>query len=173
MASSRSKVMQVVLGVCLLLAAWFLVQIVIPVTWTLLLSEWSVIRYGEGAESELLRVASPDGKVDAVLVRTSAAAGDDYDTFQVYLVVAGSKDFHGQTKAEQKIQPILDGFGGGFGKLQFRWVKRNLLDIAYSDTCIDIFVNHWCSGELDGCKEKVEIRLLAPNDETSHLCKEF
>jgi hypothetical protein len=146
-----------------LLAAFFLWTWFVP--W--LFSFFMSYRY---QHTELLRMRSPDGKIDAVLLNTGDFNGELY---QVYLVPSGSTRFEGQSEKQQEILPTLEGFGTGLNRILMHWTTSDLLDLTYPSGCIDSFSNHWCSFDIDDCDRAIAIRLHAPDDDLPHLCESW
>jgi hypothetical protein len=109
------------------------------------------------AREELLRVKSPDARVEAVLVRTNAGATTPYG-FKVFIVPAGGR-----------WEPGHENFAADHvEKLATSWQQDRLLVVEYREARIYRFSNFWQSRELDDWRYVVELK-LAPLSPTFSL----
>jgi hypothetical protein len=111
------------------------------------------------------RVTSPNGELDAVLVREDgggAAGGWDWD---VYIVAKGNPVVRPRSRALFEAGTLTDE--------RLTWSQDHLLEIHYDIAEIDQFTNIWSSSEIQNDSEGhnkyfVEIR-LAPSPEDFSL----
>ena len=122
--------------------------------------------YKVSKSDEEARVGSPDGKLDAVLIREDGGGAPGGRDWSVYIVSTGSP----------VIRPNAhDVFTAG--KLRNEKITREqeyLLGIHYDIAAIDSFRNLWVSSELQpnsGLRDNyfVEIRLMPTSDTFSLL----
>lgn len=105
---------------------------------------------------EQVRVTSPTGGLDAVLLRADAGAAGGWE-YYVYIVAKGSA-------VDASQHPIFEAGTLSGGNLI--WSEPHLLDIHYDVAYIDEFTNYWDSSRVRSNKEeedndfKVEIRLV-------------
>lgn len=99
---------------------------------------------------EQSRVASPDGRVEAVVLRTNAGATTSYG-YQVHLVPAG-------TAPEEKAE-LLRADGISPGELRVDWAGPRMLRISLGDARIFHYKNFWMSADLDEYEYVVKVRL--------------
>ncbi len=97
---------------------------------------------------EVYRVTSPDGIVDAVMIRKNAGATVPF-VYEVHVVPKGEK-----TKED------LEKFvADHVTDLEIGWQKPQLLRISYGQARIFTFSNFWQSAEVQDFKYVVELRL--------------
>jgi hypothetical protein len=98
-------------------------------------------------QSELLRVTSPDNRVDAVLLRINCGATTDY-SYKIYIVPKAS--------STKKTNPIFvaDKLDGELVK----WSSTKNLLINYRQARIFNFTNFWHVRDLDNFNYIVSIR---------------
>lgn len=108
---------------------------------------------------ELARVTSPDGDVDAVLDEIRPGFVTEPYFYRVYIVRAGSHEF----KDEDEVVEAT-----GLGAAKMAWVVPRLLEIPYSNACINKFSNNW--SHMSDDRYVVEIRLIPPADNSPHSC---
>jgi hypothetical protein len=99
---------------------------------------------------EVRRIRSPDGRVDAVLVRTNAGATTPFG-WDVYVVPAGE---HPSKKDENFAADELTP-----DSLSIRWLRPKVLEIAYDHARIYHFSSFWESPKVDNYGYVVELRL--------------
>lgn len=99
---------------------------------------------------ERSRVASPDGRVEAVVVRTNAGATTSYG-YNVYIVPAGGKP-------EEK-RELLNADGLSEGELRVAWTAPRVLQISVGDARIYHYKNFWMSADVDEYDYVVKVRL--------------
>jgi hypothetical protein len=152
--ANRRIVRRIVLaGLGVLAAYCVLYHLVFP-------SLQTAVRYLTSSTTEVARVTSPDGLVDAVVTSTDAGALVSL-YYHVYIVPKGSKDL---------VKPILEGYGLDESKVH--WAAPQVLIIPYTCALINEFSNAWIDPRINhGVNAyEVEIRLIAPNDAAPHLC---
>ena len=106
-------------------------------------------------KTEVARIVSPDGRVEAVLVKVEAGA-TVATSFKVYIVPKGGKASH----------PNPDFLADHVEGLDLKWQAPRLLVIRYDKARIFRFSNFWHSREVDDFRYEVEIR-LAPGQPRS------
>ena len=100
-------------------------------------------------EDEVIdRVVSPDGVVDAVLVRRNLGATTSY-VYRVHIVPTGAEPEEGLERF------IADHVSG----LEIKWQQPQLLTISYGEARIFKFTNFWSSEKANNFKYVVELRL--------------
>lgn len=109
--------------------------------------------------TEVRRVESPDHLLDSVVVQDQPGFSIEPDTYRVYVTPVGSKRLR---------NPVLEEDGAK--NLKVTWLAPKLLEISYTDGCIDTFHNHWSSTDLQNGNYDVEIRLKIPGDATPRRC---
>ncbi len=110
----------------------------------------------EPAAEEIGRWPSPDGRVDAVLTKTSGGATTAF-VHRLFVVAAG--------QSTEDEEPTL--LGDHFEGIAISWRMDRFLDVHYSQGRIFRYQNFWSSGELDEWSYLVEIRLIPPPDDFS------
>lgn len=113
---------------------------------------------------EIERVSSPDGVVDAVLVRGDGGATTSF-SYSVFLVPAAT--------SFDQTAPLFEHDRGLFVAdhqegLELVWRKPKFLEIRFAKARIFQFSNFWHSREVDDFRYTVEVRLV-PTDEPSSL----
>jgi hypothetical protein len=98
---------------------------------------------------ELLRLVSPDKKVEAVLLRSKSAGATVSIYYQISIVPFGKKPTRSDTVfgAEK-----LEGES-------IEWVAPKVLEIKYKKARIIIFRNYWQSKEVENYGYNVEVVL--------------
>jgi len=97
---------------------------------------------------EQKRLISPDGIVDAVLLKTDAGATTSF-AYSIHIVPKGRA-------------PIRDHecfVADHVKNLEVSWVQSNLLEISYSQARIFKFTNFWHSREVQDFAYVVELKL--------------
>jgi len=119
---------------------------------------------GEWEYEEIERIKSPDGIVDAVLVRGHGGATTGFN-FSVFLVPRGIK-FDKKASWFEREQALFraDHDEG----LQLVWRKPKFLEIRFAKARIFQFRNVWHSQEVQDYSYVVELRLV-PLAENSSL----
>ena len=108
----------------------------------------TVIGCGTSYE-EISRIPSPDGRVDAILVRASGGGATVGFTFNVFIVPRGRSPVQGEER-----------FVADHPKdLKVRWRAPRKLEIVYDEARIFQFRNFWHSKEVDDFKYLVELQL--------------
>ena len=116
--------------------------------------------------SEEARVSSPNGKLDAVLIRDDGGGAAGGWEWYVYLVAKGSK------VDESKAHAIFNA--GTLSGEKLVWVQEHLLEIRYNIAAINQFRNLWSLDEIAGVGGSgdrdffVEIR-LSPSSQNFSL----
>ena len=114
----------------------------------------------DGELEEIERVASPDGVVDAVVIRKNFGATTSY-AYQVYVVQTGAKPEEGKQNF------VADRANG----LTVKWEQTRSLAIVFSEARIFEFSNFWTSREVEEFRYVVELR-LAPTSGSYSLGSE-
>ena len=122
---------------------------------------------GSGARVEEVRVASPDGRYDAVITRESIGGVLGGVYWNVFIVPKGAG-----TAEENDRNTILNAAVMRGEKLL--WKQRHLLEIHYDIAHIEQFRNLWGSNELEGRSPRegdylVEARLVPSSSDFSFL----
>ena len=120
--------------------------------------------FGDAHFEEIARAKSPDGLVDAVLVRGNAGATTPY-TFSAFLVPSGS--VFDQTSPSFKIERALFVADHQEG-LELAWRAAKFLEIRYAKARVYRFTNFWQAREVQDFTYVVELRLI-PTDDSSSL----
>ena len=100
---------------------------------------------------EVRRVPSPDGRVDAVLVRINSGATTSIG-WNLFVVPAGEKP---PTREALFIAERI-----GESELSIQWMEPRELEIRLPDARIFHFRNFWSSPEVDAFKYVVRLRLV-------------
>ena len=100
---------------------------------------------------ELKRLRSPDGWVDAVLIKVSADATVGF-SHRIYLVQAEER-IHG---IDDKY-PVLNAVK--VNEIDIKWMENKELVISYDRMKILHFENFWYGSNLDGLIYEVNVRL--------------
>ena len=101
---------------------------------------------------EQLRVASPDGRVEAVWVEVGAGGATVDFYYHLYIVQPGAKPERGtQRLVADKVK-----------NLKLLWRESKRLEVSYDSARIFSFYNYWHDRNVGNFKYVVEIR-LAPN----------
>lgn len=102
--------------------------------------------------TELLRITSPDNKVDAVLMRINCGATTAY-SYKIYITPKG--------KSAEKSNPIFiaDQLEGEI----IEWYTSKHLTIRYKHARIFTFTNFWHSRDVDNFNYVVAIRTEEQN----------
>lgn len=103
---------------------------------------------------EIQRLRSPDGKVDAVLVRCNGGATTSY-SYRLSLVPPGGKNEDGD-------ETLL---ADHVSNLELSWAKPKFLEIHYQQARIFRFSNFWESAKIENGRYIVEIRLVPASSE--------
>lgn len=88
---------------------------------------------GEPGREETARVTSPDGVVDAILIRINPGAFSGY-LYHVHIVPKG---------AQSSGAPVLNG--KHFVQEKLRWIEPHLLEVQYAKARVFHFGNLWYS----------------------------
>lgn len=108
---------------------------------------------GCGSEPEVVqRLSSPDGSMDAVLLRYSGAGPTVGSTFSGHIVPEG--DVPSENNVIFNAERVR-----GTG-IDFRWVEPDLLVVHYDTARIGQFQNEWWNGKTGSERRTVEIRLV-------------
>jgi hypothetical protein len=119
---------------------------------------------GEWHSEEIQRVKSPDGIVDAVLVRGSTGATTGFNV-AVFLVPSGTR-FDEKAPAFESDRSLFRA--DHYDRLQLIWQKPKFLEIRFAKARIFQFSNFWHSPDVQNYSYVVEVRLV-PLDESSSL----
>jgi len=111
---------------------------------------------GEWHYEEIQRVKSPDGVVDAVLVRGGGGATTGF-VFAVFLVRSGTTFDEKAASFEQDRAVFRDDHHDG---LQLVWTKPQSLEIRFAKARIMHFSNFWASEDVQNYRYVVEVRLV-------------
>jgi hypothetical protein len=122
----------------------------------------SCVSFGEWHYEELQRVKSPDGVVDAVLVRGDGGATTGF-AFAVFLVRSGTAFDEKAAPFEQDRAVFKTDHHEG---LQLVWTKPQFLEIRFAKARIFHFTNFWHSADVQNYRYVVEVRLV-PSDDSS------
>jgi hypothetical protein len=117
--------------------------------------------YQVSKSDEMTRVTSPNGKLDAVLVREDGGGAPGGWDWSVYIVSRGSPVIRPNARA------VFEA--GTLRNQKIMWEQEHLLGIHYDIAAIDSFRNLWASPELQpngGTKNDylVEIQLKPTSD---------
>ena len=102
---------------------------------------------------EVYRVTSPDGVVDAVMLRKNDGATVPY-LYEVHIVPKGEK-------IEEDFQNFV---ADHVSDLEIAWQAPKLLKISYAEARIFEFSNFWQSADVRDFKHVVELRLAPTSD---------
>jgi hypothetical protein len=118
---------------------------------------------GEWHYEEMQRVKSPDGIVDAVLVRGAGGATTGF-SFSVFLVPSGIA-FNEKASAFENDRAVFrtDHHDG----LQLVWQKAMFLEIRFAKARIFHFSNFWHSPDVQNYRYVVEVHLVPLEADTS------
>ncbi|GEM_PF-3005362 len=136
------------------IVAWLLVLLLCASPFLLLGWFWEVGR------EEVSRVTSPDGLVDAVLVRVNAGAMSS-DVYQLYIVPRG-------VKPREDIR-YANFVATGLREERLTWVKPYLLEIGYDRAHILYFANLWHDETVWDKQYYAELRLAPKSSSYSYL----
>jgi hypothetical protein len=123
-------------------------------SWFLPFSEWS--------ENEVMRILSPDGRLEAVLTQSNAGATTSFK-YRIYITIPGT-DFRGQEslfvgdKLRNKSNHDLP---------LIHWNESHELLISYDSAQVYQFKNFWRSRQVDNGMFVVRVSLI----ETGGLIK--
>ena len=118
---------------------------------------------GERHSQEIERVKSPDGTVDAVLVRGGGGATTGFD-FSVFIVPSGTPF----DEKSELFNSEIDLFGADhLENLKLVWREPKFLEIRYDKARIFKYRNYWRRKEVQDYKYVVEIKLVPTNDKSS------
>jgi hypothetical protein len=115
---------------------------------------------GSWVYKEVMRITSPDGRVDAVVVSGDGGATTSL-VYSVYLVPVGGKVERGERDGSNFDADHFKGFG-------VSWKESRILEIKYDEARILDFRNYWYSREVDDFNYVVEV-VLAPTRAESSL----
>lgn len=118
---------------------------------------------GEWHYQEIERVKSPDGIVDAVLVRGSDGATTGFD-FSVFIVPSGTP-FDEKSKLFNQEETLFSA--DHLENFKLVWKESKFLEIRYDKARIFKFKNYWRVKQVQDYKYVVEIRLVPLNEESS------
>jgi hypothetical protein len=99
---------------------------------------------------EIMRITSPDAKVDAVVVKVEGGLSTTRDPYNLYIVPLGAK-----VDAAIASLNALDMEG-----LKVFWQEPKFLFIAYRQGYISRFTNLWSSKNVENGRYVVELRLV-------------
>ena len=119
---------------------------------------------GEWRYEEIESVRSPDGVVDAVLVRGGGGAATGFN-FSVFLVPGGTR-FDAKASWFERERALFSA--GHHEGLQLAWREAKFLEIRFAKARIFQSSNFWHSQEVQNYSYVVELRLV-PSDENSSL----
>lgn len=104
------------------------------------------------AKEEVARSPSPDGMVDAVLIKGNVGATAATPS-EIYIVPSGS-----EPEGEPSIR------GDYFENIKLVWKEPRFLEITYSKGRIFAFTNFWQSKHVQNFEYVVELRLKPERD---------
>jgi len=128
-------------------AAWALVS------WMLLVALTAC-----ASHREVSRVASSDGRLEAVLDEVNGGATTSY-AYSLYLVPKGVTKLPSRNSAIF-VADHIDG-------LHVEWAESKLLQVTYREARIFQFTNFWESADVDSFRYVVELRLHPTSDHWS------
>ncbi len=105
---------------------------------------------------EVYRVTSPDGVVDAVMLRKNDGATVPY-VYEVHVV----------PKGEKTDEDFRNFVADHVSDLEIAWQAPKLLKISYAEARIFEFSNFWQSADVQDFKYVVELRLAPASDSFS------
>ena len=100
------------------------------------------------SEEEVLRKASPDGRMDAVMIEQNCGATTGF-VYRIFVISRGDK-------VSGKARLVADHTSN----LDMIWKNPHLLVISYDKANIHRFKNHWYSDD-DSSRSWCEVRLRA------------
>ena len=102
------------------------------------------------------RLASPDGRVEMVILNHDANAVDLWE-YRIYIVAAG-QPVRNYPRCLGGDEPVLTGtiLASDF---MYGWTAPRRLDLGYYESRIHSFRSTWTSRQVDAAKYLVEIRL--------------
>lgn len=107
---------------------------------------------------ELERIASPDGRVEAVFIRNADYGGATTGyTYSLYIVKKGDAP---ETDHPSLAVDNIEDF-------DVEWREEKILEISYKYARIWNFTNWWCSRDINDCRYVVELRLNPRDDKHS------
>jgi hypothetical protein len=118
---------------------------------------------GEWQYEEMQRVKSPDGVVDAVLVRGGGGATTGF-SFSIFLVRSGTGFDQKAASFEQDRAVFRSDHHDG---LHLVWTKPQFLEIRFAKARIFHFANFWHSSDVQNYRYVVEVRLIPLDASTS------
>ena len=119
---------------------------------------------GDPQLEEVRRSRSPDGVVEAVLVRGNTGATDPY-SYSVFLVPSGTAFAPKSSRFDIDRALFTADYEAA---LEVSWRAPKFLEIRYAKARIHRFTNFWQSQEVQNYGYVVELRLV-PLDESSSL----
>ena len=109
--------------------------------------------------NEVVRIKSPDGKVEAVHIRGNCGATTSF-TENIFIVPAGEKTPKPKDDYQRFLADHVDG-------LELEWREPKVLEIKYNVARIFKFTNFWQSQKVDHFRYVVEIRLVPSKNDFS------
>ena len=105
--------------------------------------------FNSNSFEEITRKSSPDGKVDAVVLKINTHSTTPY-SYRLYIV-----------PKDKKVQNIENELflANRVDELLINWEANKLLEINYKNARIFHFSNFWHSKEVDNFKYIVELKL--------------
>ena len=124
-----------------------------PLTWWRLLALAGVVLGGAGCGGyqEILRLPSPDGRVDAVVVEVEAGAGNPF-VYRVYLVARGGTWQQGHERLAY-VNPL---------RFRVAWRDARHLELCYDDARFLSDTERAASGASQSPEDLVEIERVTP-----------
>ncbi|NLY76123.1 MAG: hypothetical protein GX075_12620 [Firmicutes bacterium] len=105
--------------------------------------------FGKTSEREILRIPSPDNRLEAVLTEISGGATTSF-VYNLYIVPA-------KTKISKKTHELFRA--DHVDEIKVFWSEVKLLKIQYKEARIFHFKNFWQSKEIENYSYVVELRL--------------
>jgi hypothetical protein len=106
-------------------------------------------------DKELLRITSPNNKIDAVMIRRNCGATTAY-SYRIYLVYRGERVPKGWINEKSGLIFVADHVEGE----SIQWIESNLLEIKYKRARIFEFKNFWYLGNSDNI-DVIEVREIS------------
>lgn len=105
--------------------------------------------FGKTSEREILRIPSPDNRVEAVLTEISGGATTSF-VYNLYIVPS-------KTELSKKAHELFRA--DHVDEIKVFWSEVKLLKIQYKEARIFHFKNFWQSKEIENYSYVVELRL--------------
>ena len=153
-AINRFPYFRILIGLITASAVAFLLIYIVPSVIFLVL----ILSHGSKV-TEFQRAKSPDQLLDSVVMEIQPGFSIESHGYRVYITTAGSNHLE---------NPVLEA--ENVKNLKVTWLAPKLLQISYTDGCIDTFRNHWSNGKVNNGLDNVEVRIRLPDNATPRRC---